>query len=112
MESKFLEWLFAQGPSIVILVTVLWIGFKQFKANAARQIIELQKAWDAKEKASEDRFNDMKERFNASDRRHEECEKQKDRQQAQLFQIALMTGNVKSLDLPPLHDENSPNHIH
>lgn len=108
MESKFIDWLFNQGPSIVILITVLYVGFKQFKASSSRNVIELQKAWDSREKAMEDRFNDMKERFSASDRRHEECEKQKDRQQAQLFQIALLTGNTKALDLPALKDENSP----
>lgn len=108
MESEFLKWLFNQGPSIIILGVILYAGFKQFQANSARQIIELKTAWDAKEKASEDRFNDMKDRFAASDRRHEECEKQKNEQSRQLWQLALMSGNTDILKPKPLKDPNSP----
>lgn len=111
MESKFLEWLFNQGPSIVILVTILVVGFKQFQKFATKQALQLKEAWEAKSKSDDDRFNDMKDRFAASDRRHEECEKQKNEQSRQLWQLALMTGNQDILKTKPLKDENSdPTH--
>lgn len=110
MESKFLEWLFNQGPSIIILGTILYVGFKQFQANAIKQASQLKEAWEAKTKSDDDRFNDMKDRFAASDRRHEECEKQKNEQSRQLWQLALMTGNTDVLKTKPLKDENSPDH--
>lgn len=109
IKPEFTSWLFNQGPVVVILVIILIIGFKQFKIFAARQNAEIQKAWEAKAKADDDRFSDMKERFNASDRRHEECEKQKNMISSQLFQLACITGNTETLKPKPIKspDEDS-----
>lgn len=92
-ESALWDWAKSQGPVVLILTSLLVFGYRQFVKFAAHQNAETKAAWDAKEKASESRFADLLERVNASDRRHDECERSKQELQKQIFQMALMTGN-------------------
>lgn len=103
-ESALWEWAKSQGPVVLILVSLLVFGYRQFIAHSAKQNRQIQEAWDAKEKASEARFADLIERVNASDRRHDECERSKQELQKQIFQMALMTGNP----LPQIQPIKSP----
>lgn len=101
-ESALWEWAKSQGPVVLILVTLLVFGYKQFIKFAAKQGAETRAAWDAKEKVSDERFADMKDRLNASDRRHDDCEKSKQIISHQLFQLACMTGNTSVLEPKPI----------
>lgn len=101
-ESAMWEWAKTQGPIVFILTTLLVFGYKQFVKFAAKQNADIKEAWTAKTKADDDRFADMKDRLNASDRRHDDCEKTKQVLSHQLFQLACMTGNTEVLKPPAI----------
>lgn len=105
MESQLLKWAFTQGPVVVVLVIILAVGYKAFVAHSNKQSKEIQKAWDAKSKSDDDRFSDMKDRFNSADRRHEECEERNRDLENKLFQLACMSGNQDVIKTKPFKSE-------
>lgn len=105
MESEFLLWAKTQGTTILLLSLALIFGYRKFTEHSKKQTQDLDKAWTAKENEADKRFEDLKERLNASDRRHEDCEKNRNQQAAQIFQLACMTGNVDALNPKPFKTE-------
>lgn len=94
------NWLASQGIVVLMLVFALKFGYDKFTAAANKHATDIKAAWNAKEKANEDRFLDMKERYVASEKRHEECEARHAELNTKVFQIALITGNTKALEDP------------
>lgn len=102
------DWLASQGIVVLMLVFALKFGYDKFTSAANKHATDIKEAWNAKEKANEERFFDMKERYVASERRHEECEARHAELNTKVFQIALMTGNTKALE-DPVYKITKPN---
>lgn len=102
MEFEFWNWAKTQGTTILLLSAALIFGYRKFTEHSKKQTDALDKAWTAKEHESDKRFEDLKERLNASDRRHENCEKHKQMLSDQMFQLACMTGNTEVLKVKPI----------
>lgn len=105
------EWLASQGIVVLMLVFALKFGYDKFTAAANKHATDIKEAWNAKEKANEERFMDMKERYVASEGRHKECESRHAELNTKVFQIALMLGNEKALEEPVFKTPKPNDHI-
>jgi hypothetical protein len=90
------EWASNQGPVVFILCAVIYFGFHYFKTFLQRLHNENKSAWSKADEEREKRFQDMRDRFASSDRRHEICEEDRARMQAQMVEILLSQEERKS----------------
>lgn len=93
------DWLQNQGPVILLLASALFFGYKRAILFISKLHRENKDAWATADTEREKRFEDLKERVNSSDKRHELCEQQKISQQEQIFQMALMIGDPKAMQI-------------